>query len=599
MEIAKRWPSGTGLGVITFISFFLVSNIGLLLLFFGFGGRLDALFLNPSLQASFLKTLILGGIFAWPLFFRPSLRLTIIAAFFAWLPVYSCVIFPIATICGPVGIGTSVYSFFAISILLTFALRQFSLFNATMSGIILGIFGSYFSSFAERLFFTAFQNNASIFEKTINVSTVLFLGIFLLASELFISRKNKIFAILFPAFILFIAGVFYVSSFGGSSKSVQEAVQKIDQSVAGSTSTTKVFSIPATIQSPFSYVFSPDGEKIAYEGYKNGGSVVSVNDAEGKSFYGTFNIPKDAFSLDSKRFGYTAMQAPDGKQYTFVDDKKYGPYDESTRPTFSPDGKRFGFTFRRNGESYVIINEQQYGPYGFAWPPIFGSDNHYAYLVSDGGLKNGPNYLIIDGVAGKKYQSIGAVLISPDGTQNAYVADTKNGQILVFNGREIKLSYSIRDLLFTPDNKLIYGAIRPDYSSYVVIDGVEHVFAKKGEREDPMAVSADSKKIAYRYMHANPYSESVIVGNIEGTQVFFEGSSDRYTSVRNIVLNKNGSRVVFVGVHSDNKKYLVVNDREYGPYDEIGMPKFSEDEKSVIVGALLGKDFYKVVQSVE
>lgn len=65
-----------------------------------------------------------------------------------------------------------------------------------------------------------------------------------------------------------------------------------------------------------------------------------------------------------------------------------GGYEDVWRPTFSPDGSKWGYRYKNDGKYNININGKTYGGYDFAWDPTFSSDNSkwgFQYIT---GLKN-------------------------------------------------------------------------------------------------------------------------------------------------------------------------------------------------------------------
>lgn len=109
-------------------------------------------------------------------------------------------------------------------------------------------------------------------------------------------------------------------------------------------------------------IFSPDGNRVAYKAYR--GNILSddmrkeILVVDGKPGPDYDRIGDPVFSLDGKRFAYTAQKRGD---YMVVVDGQPGQafgYSESpSKPMFSPDGRHIAYRTRT-----LVVVDGQPGP---------------------------------------------------------------------------------------------------------------------------------------------------------------------------------------------------------------------------------------------
>lgn len=169
--------------------------------------------------------------------------------------------------------------------------------------------------------------------------------------------------------------------------------------------------------------------------------------------------------------------------------------------------------------------------------PFYSPDHKHSALVVQTGdsLENSNFYVVYDNIPGKQYGNIVAnIVFSQDSQKFAYVAGSKGGKdyVVIVNGQEIATYDHIYFPTFSPDGKrLAFTAFKGD-KQLVVLDGKE---GKQYEYiPDHLIFSPDSKLLAY---HA--------------------------TAQKNTI------------------SYVVVGDKEIGPYDNVGNIIFSADSKEI------------------
>lgn len=249
-------------------------------------------------------------------------------------------------------------------------------------------------------------------------------------------------------------------------------------------------------------IFSPDG-KIVYKVFKGEDGkehwVINGKETKGYDWLGAI-----IFSPNGERIAYLAQEA-EGGYFWVVDGKESEPFDTFTTFTFSPDSSKIAYAVKRGEYWFAVINEEENGPYdGIVWEIVFSPDSkRVAYHVE--AENDGPNFIVVDGQEGKAYWEIwGPPVFSPDSKHLAYKAGTISQRFIVIDGKEHKAFNEVSGPIFSPDGKLVYGAmIRTEkdwpYDAFVVIDEQEGeiynlIFSPP---EFEFYFSPDGKYIAY------------------------------------------------------------------------------------------------------
>ncbi|MGC2062404.1 MAG: hypothetical protein WA610_05450, partial [Thermodesulfovibrionales bacterium] len=109
--------------------------------------------------------------------------------------------------------------------------------------------------------------------------------------------------------------------------------------------------------------------------------------------------------------------------------------------------------------------------------------------------QDGKLHVVHNGAAGKLYQSVNNLRISPDGKRVAYVVQVNDKSSLVVDGREGPLYDDIGPPVFSPDSRHIAYKVQSGEQLHIVVDGK----ISDGYRRfnGPPAFSSDSTMIAY------------------------------------------------------------------------------------------------------
>jgi hypothetical protein len=233
--------------------------------------------------------------------------------------------------------------------------------------------------------------------------------------------------------------------------------------------------------------FSPDGRRFSYAANdrSTGNSWFYVIDGQRGKAFDALGV-SFVFSPDGKRIAYTGHRAQ--QWFLVVDGEPEGPIegivDHSL--TFSPDSRRLAYAAaKRDGQAYLVVDGKA-GPVhdniGASLPP--GIAANQASMQTAYGLG-----------------SVSSVLFSPDSRRIAYLAHFGRIKRIVVDGKaeDVEMEFLQGGMVFSDDSKrLAYGGRRSGESSvdktFLVVDG------KKGADYDALGYfgfSHEGKHIAF------------------------------------------------------------------------------------------------------
>jgi Tol biopolymer transport system component len=268
------------------------------------------------------------------------------------------------------------------------------------------------------------------------------------------------------------------------------------------------------------------------------------------------------------------------------------------------------------------------------------------YASTDNGTENDdPKVVIIDGVAGKEFSKVSAVIFSPDSKRVAYFGITKDGQtMLVVQGHgktETAVKGEVSMLTFSPDSKNLAYVVTSEEGARVVMDGnklpsrqpltkIEHLAFTPGTNIPIYVYYQNDKDLpcGVKYLFDMPSNGTPVVTSADGRRLINVHSKEGVFTLQDVKVGKNpdGSFSINAGpagerecdsVHSviispddnrlayavtDGGKSLAVLDGEDGKaYDDIakGSLAFSPDSKHFAYLAKSGEDWFIVIDGAE
>lgn len=212
-------------------------------------------------------------------------------------------------------------------------------------------------------------------------------------------------------------------------------------------------------------IFSPDGQKMAFEAQRGKEMFMIVGDARGESFD---YVGSPAFSPDGRRLAYAASS---GERFILIiDGRRTGPDFESMKdPFFSPDSKRVACIAIRKaenryknlpplgGKECLVVDGVPGEDCDMVHDPVFSANSrHFGYTMS----QDDKWFVVVDGTKfGHEFSYSDGPAFSPDGRRFAFVAE-KGGEGFIVCGDQRSESFDVvRSPVFSPDGKKIaFGA---------------------------------------------------------------------------------------------------------------------------------------------
>lgn len=373
---------------------------------------------------------------------------------------------------------------------------------------------------------------------------------------------------------------------------------------------------------------SPDGTKVAFY-YRRGKSVgVTVNSKN----FGPFNYAsapiftrdgsKVAFSyqkstlwdlpynfyLDHFYLDWLTKSKPSkrGLEYVYADGKAYGGYDSVSNPSFLPDGSGVAFSYREKStaQDYLRIGSELFGPYTAIdhWNVWAGSSmkNPQFCLVYK---KDELWYCRIGPQIYGGYRWVGETMVSPDGSLvafcyeddsnryfrigpkvfgpfteilNSEIIFSPTGMDFAFGYRKNSNDYYIqtKDLTlgpfqniyrvgFTTGGTIFYGFQKGEQYGVVIGNTTYPLDPRTGE----LAVSPRGNGWCFTY-RKNFQAYLLVNGKTYGP--FYNIRQNLDTLNDEFVFSPDGSGFGLVYYDRNNKDFVQINNRVFGPFQKAG-----------------------------
>lgn len=390
----------------------------------------------------------------------------------------------------------------------------------------------------------------------------------------------------------------------------------------------------------------PDREKRIYEFYEQAfkegftghifedslySKTVEVNGKRGK-LYGFASKP--IFSPDSTKFAYSA--AEDRQNYLVTNNQELPTNGSAYNLVFSPDSEKLMYALQEDNmanKNYIVIDGQkQSGLYKRVEDLLFSPDGRsIAFIAEEEPLNNNYTYeflrhfVVVNGREGKRYNSIGRPVFSPDSNRVAYVAWQKDkAATVVVDDREDNVFYS--DLNMSTGTSYLKSLEQGIYTDYISV-----------QQSNPsllafsLTFSPDSQKIAYvgnleydivsRYDIVS-YSDDTRTPASFGFVVVNNKAERLYGFVSQPVFSPNSKILAYKAKYIDDlfrpflkyskdykqiafrdtdldKTFVVTSNREGKGYDDIGDLFFSPDGSKIMYGARLGNELFWIEQPLD
>lgn len=297
-------------------------------------------------------------------------------------------------------------------------------------------------------------------------------------------------------------------------------------------------------------VFAPNSKRLAYVAKAVGSSsrvVVEAPGGPGKPYDEIFDGLL-VFSPDGERLAYGGSR--DGRWYVVVQGREFGPYDylgSSTRLVFSPDSARLAWAALIEGRWHLILDGEPGPPYDNLSEVVFsGNSRRYAYVA-----QRGERWMVVvDREEQQPFEAIaeGMLCFSPGGNWPAYAAKADEKWRIVVGRQQWKPFDSVRQILFSPDNKRLAGIVVSGGAELVLVNNREgRIFDRVGG--GTLVFSPDGSKLGYI---AKSGRNTFAV--VEGTRL------PRYDMAGYLTFSPLG-RAVYAATRGE-KAFTVVEDQE-------------------------------------
>jgi hypothetical protein len=192
--------------------------------------------------------------------------------------------------------------------------------------------------------------------------------------------------------------------------------------------------------------YTPDGAHLLYLAFdRSRWRTFLVRDGEEVAAYEYLSDGVLRFGPDGKRmyFRLRPLGEKKGQEAVVVDGRAFS-YDNILDVEFSPDGRRFVLKGQR-GRGWVMVvdgvESEVYEPDGEKGELVWSRDGRLAFSKDGGrmayvGRKGGKDFVILDGAAGAKYDSIANLGFTPDGRHVVYTARRTGKSLVVVDGVE-------------------------------------------------------------------------------------------------------------------------------------------------------------------
>lgn len=270
---------------------------------------------------------------------------------------------------------------------------------------------------------------------------------------------------------------------------------------------------------------------------------------------------------EGKSFFVWFKQKKTNLDYIQINNKVYGPLELNIYP-FSPklsdNKKSLGFCYTKNKKSYIQVNEKTYGPFlssGFDPKCFFSADfSRYAWKYE----KGGNTFFIVDGQEyGPFHKSTNdffhfmtdvKVVFSPDNSSFAFNFVKEDKEYVQFNKTIFGPYDSTSGLKIFPNNKIFFY-FEKDNQTFVMVG--EKIYG--------------------------PY-DPITKKTTENNTAVIEKGTVSSSCINPFDFKKDQDCIVEFSYKLNNKSYVKVGDKDYGPYDgEILLFTVSQDMKRTAI----------------
>ncbi len=318
-----------------------------------------------------------------------------------------------------------------------------------------------------------------------------------------------------------------------------------------------------------------DGRRLAYVVHQDDWYQVVCNGQRGGRF-DAIEAGQPLLSQDGRHLVYGARR--DGQWYVVEDDTVHGPFTSlaADTPRMNDLGSLVVFAATRDGQQQVVAKGRVVGQYSellSGTPRLSPDGEHYAFAARD----DGPWRVVLDGREIATLDGIESddLVFGSRGGQLACVGRRGNTAVAMLNGQIIRRHQDARLPYMHPDTDelcylachdnrwcVVFGALRSEYYD----DIGDYIIRSHPTRATFWARTGEQ----WQVVHPG-HSGSSFTGYGPGS----------------LILSEDETQVAYVGTRA-GKAYVVVGDKEYGPYEGVlaGTPVLDAQGKNVAYVAL-------------
>jgi Tol biopolymer transport system component len=237
--------------------------------------------------------------------------------------------------------------------------------------------------------------------------------------------------------------------------------------------------------------FAPTGNRMAYRSRAEYTWTMMV---DGKAQESAADIGDAVWSSDGKNVAYRAGNR--GKYSMVLNGKKGAEYPALSDPVWSPDNKTVAYvvTDATQGGEFIVYGDRKTEIYGRVYTPVFSSDGQH--MAFGARASNGKYMVVFDDKLGPaEFESIGNVVISPDGKRVAFAGQWNFRWTCVIDSGRASMNDIVQTPVWAPDSKKVAWAGQNQGKWFVEVN------YRRGDDYDevltPPAFSADGKRCAY------------------------------------------------------------------------------------------------------
>jgi hypothetical protein len=265
-----------------------------------------------------------------------------------------------------------------------------------------------------------------------------------------------------------------------------------------------------------------------------------------------------------------------GSSYQVFLDGRPGPVFPGLAPsilTLSSNGTRQAYVVRTAAGAAAVIDDAV-GPYydDIVSLVLSPDGSQVAYIARQGNQY----FAVVNGVQQQSFPSIipTSLRFSDDGSRVGYLAGVAGGMAAVIDGVQGRPYSSISDegIIFSPFGERYAYAARNNAVWVVVVDGQQGGLGFSSIQNRSLSFSADGRRVAYIGQSAN--GKQVVIDGIAGP-VYDE------VAVGGTAFSPDGAHTAYAGL-TGGKWVIVLDGQVGGPYDQVGYFAFSPEGRLVV-----------------